>query len=85
MTIYDFGNPVWDYLDEIARGLDKPHLVWNISTEKAKERLYRQREKEELIKEITDRVIDRLSISVETTDAVLQIKQLEKAIDNLCR
>ena len=85
MTIYDLGNPVWDYLAEIARDLDKPHLAMNISSEKLKEQAFRQREKEELIKEITDRVIERISVSADTRNAILQIKQLEKALDNLCR
>ena len=78
-----YTNTVWDYLEEIARETDKPHLVMNIAHAKMLERYNKQQEREQLKKEITEDVLSRLSIMFETGEAIREINALNKAIEQL--
>ena len=43
-----YTNTVWDYLEEIAREADKPHLVMNIVHARKIERYNKQQEREQM-------------------------------------
>ena len=45
----------------------------------------RRREKEELKKEVAQYVIDNLKATVDISEVLLQIEELRKAIDSLCK
>ena len=78
-----YTNPVWDYLEEIARETDKPHLVMNIVHARMVERYNKQQEREQMKKEIVEEVLSRLSIMFETGEAIREINALNKAIEQL--
>lgn len=44
-----------------------------------------QQEREQMIEEITERVLQRISVSVEFQKALMEIKELKQAIDSLCQ
>ena len=78
-----YTNTVWDYLEEIAREADKPHLVMNIVHARMIERYNKQQEREQMKKEIVEEVLSRLSIMFETGEAIREIYALNKAIEQL--
>lgn len=78
-----YTNTVWDYLEEIARETDKPHLVMNIVHARMIERYNKQQEREQMKKEIVEEVLSRLSIMFETGEAIREINALNKAIEQL--
>lgn len=78
-----YTNTVWDYLEEIARETDKPHLVMNIVHARMIERYNKQQEREQMKKEIVEEVLSRLSIMFETGEAIREITALNKAIEQL--
>lgn len=78
-----YTNTVWDYLEEIAREADKPHLVMNIVHARMIERYNKQQEREQIKKEIVEEVLSRLSIMFETGEAIREINALNKAIEQL--
>ena len=78
-----YTNTVWDYLEEIAREADKPHLVMNIVHARMIERYNKQQEREQMKKEIVEEVLSRLSIMFETGEAIREITALNKAIEQL--
>ncbi len=80
-----YKEDVWDFLEEIARDANQPHQVMNIVHARMRERLYKQQEREQLKKEITEDVLSRLSIMFETGEAIKEINALNKAIEQLAR
>lgn len=77
------GNTVWDYLSELAYNTDKSYLISSITHEKILDTYNKNKEREELIKEITNRVIERISVDVNVENAILEINKLKQSIDNL--
>ena len=80
-----YKEDVWDFLEEFAREANQPHQVMNIVHARMRERLYRQQEREQLKKEITEEVLSRISIMFETGEAIKEINALNKAIEQLAR
>lgn len=80
-----YKEDVWDFLEEFAREANQPHQVMNIVHARMRERLYRQQEREQLKKEITEDVLSRISIMFETGEAIKEINALNKAIEQLAR
>ena len=80
-----YKEDVWDFLEEFAREANQPHQVMNIVHARMRERLYRQQEREQLKKEITEDVLFRISIMFETGEAIKEISALNKAIEQLAR
>ena len=78
-----YTNTVWDYLEEIARETDKPHLVMNIVHARMIERYNKQQEREQMKKENVEEELSRLSIMFETGEAIREITALNKAIEQL--
>ena len=80
-----YKEDVWDFLEEFAREANQPHQVMNIVHARMRERLYRQQEREQLKKEITEDVLSRISIMFETGEAIKEINALNRAIEQLAR
>ena len=80
-----YKEDVWDFLEEFAREANQPHQVINIVHARMRERLYRQQEREQLKKEITEDVLSRISIMFETGEAIKEINALNRAIEQLAR
>ena len=80
-----YKNDVWDFLEDFARDANQPHQVMNIAHAKMSERFYKEREKEQLKKEIIEEVLSRISIMFETGEAIKEINALNKAIEQLAR
>ena len=80
-----YKEDVWDFLEEFAREANQPHQVMNIVHARMREHLYRQQEREQLKKEITEDVLSRISILFETGEAIKEINALNKAIEQLAR
>ncbi len=80
-----YKNEVWDYLEDFARDANQPHQVMNIAHAKMIDRLNREREKEQLKREIVEEVLSRISIMFETGEAIKEINALNKAIEQLAR
>jgi len=57
----------------------------NIAHAKMLDRFNREREKEQLKKEIIEEVLSRISIMFETGEAIKEINALNKAIEQLAR
>ena len=76
-------DEMWDILENIARNTDQPYLAWNISHARMNDRLYKEREREQLKKEITEDVLSRISAMFETGEAIKEINALNKAIEQL--
>lgn len=77
------GDIILDLLEQVARKFNDPNLMLQFTHAAAKYRIEKQREQEMLIKTITDRVLQQISISADTSAAVLKIKELENAINRL--
>lgn len=80
-----YKQDMWDYLEEFARDANQPHQVMNIAHTKMLDRFNREREKEQLKKEIIEEVLSRISIMFETGEAIKEINALNKAIEQLAR
>ena len=78
-----YKNDVWDFLEDFARDANQPHQVMNIAHARMSERLYKEREREQLKKEIIEDVLSRLSIMFETDEAIKEINSLNRAIEQL--
>ena len=78
-------NEVWDFLEDFARDADQPHQVMNIVHARMRERFNKEREREQLKKEIVEEVLSRISIMFETGEAIKEINALNKAIEQLAR
>lgn len=80
-----YKDDVWDFLEDFARDANQPHQVMNIVHARMRERLYKQQEREQLKKEITEDVLSRISIMFETGEAIKKINSLNEAIEQLAR
>lgn len=80
-----YKEDVWDFLEDFARDANQPHQVMNIVHARMRERLYKQQEREQLKKEITEDVLSRISIMFETGEAIKKINSLNEAIEQLAR
>lgn len=76
-------NEVWDFLEDFARDANQPHQVMNIAHARMRERFNKEREREQLKKEIIEDVLSHLSIMFETGEAIREINALNKAIEQL--
>ena len=80
-----YKEDVWDFLEEFAREANQPHQVMNIVHARMRERFNKEREREQLKKEIIEEVLSRISIMFETGEAIKKINSLNEAIEQLAR
>ncbi|MBQ8502817.1 MAG: hypothetical protein IJ491_00885 [Clostridia bacterium] len=78
MSLFDRQKFVFNMTDDVNERLDIQHKMFM-------QELNAQREREQLIDEITERVLQRISVSVDIQKALMEIKELKQAIDSLCQ
>lgn len=78
MSLFDRQKFVFNMTDDVNERLDIQHrMMLN--------ELNARQEREQLIDEITERVLQRISVSVDIQKALMEIKELKQAIDSLCQ
>ena len=78
MSLFDRQKFVFNMTDDVNERLDIQHrMMLN--------ELNARQEREQLIDEITERVLQRISVSVDIQKALMEIKDLKQAIDSLCQ
>lgn len=78
MSLFDRQKFVFNMTDDVNERLDIQHrMILN--------ELNARQEREQLIDEITERVLQRISVSVDIQKALMEIKELKQAIDSLCQ
>ena len=58
-------------------------VLYTIQKELIKKQFFDEREKEKLIDEITNRVLSRIHLTLDTSDAKKELTELKKEIENL--
>ena len=77
-------DPLEQGLMALAKTADKT-VAWFIQKELMKKNYFEKREQEKMIEEITNRVLSKISFSLDTSDAIEKIKQLKKELENLTK
>lgn len=78
MSLFDRQKFVFNMTDDVNERLEIQHrMMLN--------ELNARQEREQLIDEITERVLQRISVSVDIQKALMEIKELKQAIDSLCQ
>lgn len=76
MSLFDRQKFVFNMTDDVNERLDIQHrMMLN--------ELNARQERERMIEEITERVLQRISVQADTQQAKKEIKALEQVIDNL--
>lgn len=70
------------YIDSMQRA-DDVTLRWRLQKEQMKKTFFSQEEWSQFINDVTDEVISRISINVNTSEAVSKIDELRKFIHKL--
>ena len=60
-------------------------VLYTIQKELIKKQFFDDHEKEKLIDEITNRVLSRIYLSLDTSEAIEKTKQLKKELENLTK
>ena len=60
-------------------------VLYTIQKELIKKQFFDEREKEKLIDEITNRVLSRIYLKLDTSDAKKELSELKKEIENLIK
>ncbi|MBE6893031.1 MAG: hypothetical protein E7482_03340 [Ruminococcaceae bacterium] len=58
-------------------------VLYTIQKELIKKQFFDEREKEKMIDEITNRVLSRIHLTLDTSDAKKELSELKKEIENL--
>ena len=64
---------------------DDPNVQLDIQRDMILSHLQEQEREEQLINRIADRVLQKFSVSTDLQKAILEIKELKKALDSLCK
>ena len=67
-----------------AKTVDKS-LLYALQKEIMKKEIFDKREKEQQIDEITNRVLSRIHLTLDTSDAKKELAELKKEIENLIK
>lgn len=70
------------YIDSMQRA-DDVTLRWRLQKEQMKKTFFSQEEWSQFINDVTDEVLSRISINVNTSEAVSKIDELRKFIHKL--
>lgn len=76
-------NDMYNILSQLARERQNPYLILQLAHQSTTEQYKENQEREQLIKDITAEVLSHISVSVDTKDAIMQIKELNDAINSL--
>ena len=70
----------------IANALsDDPNVQLDIQRDMILSQFKKQEREEQMINRIADRVLQKFSVSTDIQKAILEIKELKKALDSLCK
>ena len=70
----------------IANALsDDPNVQLDIQRDMFLSSIREQEREEQMINRIADRVLQKFSVSTDLQKAILEIKELKKALDSLCK
>ena len=70
----------------IANALsDDPNVQLDIQRDMILSSIREQEREEQMINRIADRVLQKFSVSTDLQKAILEIKELKKALDSLCK
>ncbi len=58
-------------------------VLYSLQKELMKKQIFDEREKEKLIDEITNRVLSRIHLTLDTSDAKKELSDLKKEIENI--
>ena len=64
---------------------DDPNVQLDIQRDMILSRVREQEREEQMINRIADRVLQKFSVSTDLQKAILEIKELKKALDSLCK
>lgn len=76
------GSFYWQFVNYLIQN-GETSLAWAFQHDMMRQEQEARDEHERLVREITDRVLANLSVSVDTTEAVHEIKALKDLIDRL--
>ena len=62
-----------------------PYVQLDIQRDMILSRVREQEREEQMINRIADRVLQKFSVSTDLQKAILEIKELKKALDSLCK
>ena len=79
-----YSDPLEQGLMALAKTADKT-VSWFIQKELMKKEIFSKREKEQMIDEITNRVLSRIYLKLDTSDAKKELAELKKEIENLIK
>lgn len=77
-----YNDPLEQLLMAAAKTVDKS-LLYALQKEIMKKEIFDKREKEQTIDEITNRVLSRIHLTLDTSDAKKELSELKKEIENL--
>lgn len=77
-------DPLEQLLMAAAKTVDKS-LLYALQKEIMKKEIFDKREKEQQIDEITNRVLSRIYLKLDTSDAKKELAELKKEIENLIK
>lgn len=77
-------DPLEQGLMALAKTADKT-VAWFIQKELMKKNYFEKREQEKMIEEITNRVLSRIHLTLDTADAKQELNELKKEIENLTK
>ena len=64
---------------------DDPNVQLDIQRDMILSKFKKQEQEEQMINRIADRVLQKFSVSTDIQKAILEIKELKKALDSLCK
>ena len=83
-----FNDGLMSVLDRyrIASALSNdPNVQMDIQRDMILSSIREQEREEQMINRIADRVLEKFSVSTDLQKAILEIKELKKALDSLCK
>lgn len=80
----NYKDPIEQALMTLAK-TGSETVLYTIQKELIKKQFFDEREKEKMIDEITNRVLSRIHLTLDTSDAKKELAELKKEIENLIK
>lgn len=80
----NYKDPIEQALMTLAK-TGSETVLYTIQKELIKKQFFDEREKEKMIEEITNRVLSRIYLKLDTSDAKKELAELKKEIENLIK
>ena len=78
-----YNSNIYNIVAELAKEQGNYSIVYQCNHESALQEHYQEQAHKQLVKEIADEVLSRISLSCDTSDVILKIKQLNDTINQL--